>query len=117
MKQIQLREDQKGWDSNQDSSGKLISGGVSRVTYLDENGVIHESTGREHLEELCNNANEAKLQQTSDTTFMTGALQDDGGWLGIGPAVCMMWDGTYEPPRKWMSTWYTKKLIKQSRRN
>jgi hypothetical protein len=78
--------------------GKLRSGGVSRVTYLDENGVVHESTGREHLEYLCNKANEAKLQQTAGTPFTTGALQEDVGWVVIGPAVCMMLDGTYEPP-------------------
>jgi hypothetical protein len=42
--------------------------------YLDENGVVHESTGREHIEEL---SNEAKHQQTSDTTFIAGALQED----------------------------------------
>jgi hypothetical protein len=65
----------------------LRSGGVSRVTYLDKNGVIHESTGREHLEELCNKANEAKLQQTADTPFMAGDLQEDVGWVGIGPTV------------------------------
>jgi hypothetical protein len=91
--------------------GKFLSGGVSRVTYLDENGVVHESTGREHIEELCNKANEETLQQTEDTTFMTGALQEDVGWLGIGPSVCMMLDGTYEPPEEVDE--YTKKLIKQ----
>jgi hypothetical protein len=32
--------------------GKLRSGVVCRVTYLDENGVVQESTGNEHLEEL-----------------------------------------------------------------
>jgi hypothetical protein len=62
--------------------------------------MIHESTGREHLEELCNNANEAKLQQTADTPFTTGAIQEDVGWLGIDPSVCMMLDGTYEPPEE-----------------
>jgi hypothetical protein len=87
-KQLRLREDQKRsvtkikivW-------GKLRSGVVSRVTYPDENGVIHESTGREHLEELSNNANEAKPQQTADTTSMTLALQEDVGWIGICPSV------------------------------
>jgi hypothetical protein len=78
--------------------GKLRSGGVSRVTYLEENGVVHESTVRKHLEDLCNKANEAKIQQTADTPFMTRDLQEDVGWVGIGPAVCMMLDGTYEPP-------------------
>jgi hypothetical protein len=58
--------------------------------------VIHESKGRKHIEELCNNVNEAKLQQ-ANTSFTTRALQDDDGWLGIGPVVCMMLDGTYEP--------------------
>jgi hypothetical protein len=43
--------------------------------------VIHESTGREHLEELCNTANEAKIQQTVDTPSITGSLQEDVGWL------------------------------------
>jgi hypothetical protein len=57
----------------------LRSGGISRVTYIEENGVIRESTGREHLEEICNKANEAKLQQIADTLFMTGALQDGVG--------------------------------------
>jgi hypothetical protein len=42
-------------------------------------GVIHESRGREHLEELCNNAHEAKLQQTAETPFMTGSLKEDVG--------------------------------------
>jgi hypothetical protein len=56
------------------------------------------NTGSEHLEELCNNANEAKLQQMTETPFMTGSLQEDVGWLGIGPAVCMMLDVTYDPP-------------------
>jgi hypothetical protein len=77
----------------------------SGSSYLDENGVVHESTGREHLEELCKKANEEKLQQTTDTPLMTGDLQEDVEWLGIGPAVCMMLDGTYNPPpRRWMST-------------
>jgi hypothetical protein len=84
--------------------GKLRSGGVSTVTYLDENGVVHESTGREHREDFCNKANEAKLQQTADTPFLTGALQEDVKWIGIVPSVCMMLDGTYEPPRRWIST-------------
>jgi hypothetical protein len=34
-------------------------------------GGVHESTGKEHLEELCNKANEEKLQQTAETPFMT----------------------------------------------
>jgi hypothetical protein len=85
--------------------GKLRSGGISRVTYLDENGVVHESTGKEHLEDLCNKDNEAKLQQTADTALMTGDLQEDMGWVWIGPSVCMILDGTYDPPpRRWMST-------------
>jgi hypothetical protein len=105
MKKIRLREAQKRSATQiKMIRGKLRSGGVSRVTYLDENGVVHEYTGRENLEEMCNTANEAKLQQTSDTPFMTGALQDDLGWLGIGPSICMMLDGTYDPPRRWMST-------------
>jgi hypothetical protein len=95
--------------------GKLRPGGVSRVTYLDENGVVHESTGRGHLEELCNKANESKLQQTSDTPFMAGALQEDVGWLGTGPALFMMSDGIYEPPEKVDE--YTKKLIKHFQQN
>jgi hypothetical protein len=79
---------------------RLRLGGVSRVTYLDDNGVVHESLGRENLEELYNKANEAKPQQTSDTPFMTVTLQEDVGWLGIGPSVCMMLDGTYDPPKE-----------------
>jgi hypothetical protein len=91
MKQLRMRESQKiSATQIKMVRGKLRSGGVSRVTYLDENDVVHESTGREHLEDLCNKANEVKLQQT--------ALQEDVGWVGIGPAVCMMLDGTYEPP-------------------
>jgi hypothetical protein len=73
--------------------------------------VVHESTGRERIEELCNKANESKLQQTADTPFMTGDLQEDMGWVGIVPAVCMMLDGTYDPPKEVDE--YTKKLIKQ----
>jgi hypothetical protein len=97
--------------------GKLRSGGISRVTYLDENGVVRESTGREHLEELCNKANEVKLQQTADTPFMTGALKEDVVWVGICPAVCMMLDGTYDPPPPEEVDEYTKTLIKQFRKN
>jgi hypothetical protein len=67
--------------------------------------VVHESTGREHLEELCNKANKTKLQHTTDNHFMTG----------IGPAVCMMFDGAYEPPEEVDE--YTKKLINQFRQN
>jgi hypothetical protein len=67
--------------------------------------VVHESTGRENLEDLCNKANASKLQQTADTPFMTGSLQEDVEWVGIGPAVCMILDGTYDPPpRRWTST-------------
>jgi hypothetical protein len=44
---------------------------------------------------------------------MQGALQEDVEWLGIGPSVCMMLDGTYEPPEEVDE--YTKKLIKQFR--
>jgi hypothetical protein len=72
MKQLRLREAQKRSATQiKTVRGNLRSGGVSRVTYLDENGVVHESTGREHLEELCNKANESKLQQTYDTPFVT----------------------------------------------
>jgi hypothetical protein len=49
--------------------------------------VIRESTGREHLDELCKKSNEAKLQQSAYTPFMKGALQEDVGWIWIGPAV------------------------------
>jgi hypothetical protein len=111
-RQLRLREDQKlSVTQIKMVGGKLQSGGVSRVTYLEKNGVVHESTGREHLEELCNKAKKAKLQQKSDTPFMTGALQEDVVLLGIGPAVCMMLDGTYDPPEEVDE--YTKKLIKQ----
>jgi hypothetical protein len=116
MKQLILRELQKiSATQIKMVRGKLRSGGVSRVTYLDDNGVVHEPIGRGHLEDLCNKANEAKLQQTADTTFMTGAIQEDVGWVGIGPAVCMMLDGTYEPSEEVDE--YTKKLIKQFRKN
>jgi hypothetical protein len=51
MKQLRLREAQKR-SSKQIKivRGKLRSGGVYIVTYLEENGVVHESTGRGHLE-------------------------------------------------------------------
>jgi hypothetical protein len=116
MKQLRLRYSQK-LPATQIKMvrGKLRSGGVSRVTYLDENGVVHESTGREHLEDLCNKANEEKLQQTANTPFMKGALQEYVRWLGIGPALCMMLDITYEPPEEVDE--YTNKLIKQFRKN
>jgi hypothetical protein len=93
-KKLRLREDQK-WSATQIKMvrGKLRSGSISRVTYIDENGLVHESTGREHLDELCKKANEEKLQQTSDMPFITGALQEDVGWLGICPVICMMLDG------------------------
>jgi hypothetical protein len=77
--------------------------------------MVHESTGREHVEDLCNKANEAKLQHTAVTPFMTGDLQEDVGWVGIGPSVCMMLDGTYDPPEEMDE--YTKKLITQFRQN
>jgi hypothetical protein len=60
--------------------------------------VVHEPTGSENIEELCNKANEVKLQQAADTNFITGALQEDVGWLGICPSVFMMLDGIYDPP-------------------
>jgi hypothetical protein len=118
MKQLRLRESQKrSYTQIKMVLGKLRSGGISRVTYLDENGMVHESTGSEHLEDMCNNANEAKLQHTADTPFMTGDLQEDVGWVGKGkgPSVCMMLDGTYKQPEEVEK--YTKKLIKQFRKN
>jgi hypothetical protein len=116
MKQIRLREAQKlSATQIKMVRGKLRSGGVFRVTYLDENRVVHESTGREHLKDLCNKDDEEKLQQTSDTPFMTVALQDNVVWLWTGPAVCMMLDGTYEPPEEVDE--YTKKMINQFRQN
>jgi hypothetical protein len=115
LKQLRLREAQKRSATQIKMVwGKLQSGRVFRVTYLDENWVVFESTGREHIEDLCNKANKAKLQQTADTPFMTGALQEDVGWEGIFPAVCMMLDGTYEPREEVDE--YTKKLIKQFRK-
>jgi hypothetical protein len=115
-KQLRMRESQKRSATQiKMVRGKMLSGGVSRVNYLDENGVVHESTGREHIEDLCNKANKAKLQQTADTPFTTGDLQEDVGWVGICPAVCMMLDGTYEPPEEVDE--YTKKLIKQFQKN
>jgi hypothetical protein len=115
-KQLRLRETQRQSATQiKIFRGKMQLGGFSRATYLDKKGVVRESTGREHLEDLCNKANEAKLQQISATPFMKGALQEDVGWLGISPAVCMMLDGTYDPPEKVDE--YTKKLIKQFRKN
>jgi hypothetical protein len=47
MKKLRLRESQKRSATQiKMVRGKLRSGGVSRVTYLDENGVVHESTVR-----------------------------------------------------------------------
>jgi hypothetical protein len=46
---------------------------------------------------------------------MKGSLQEDVGWVGIGPSVCMMLDGTYDPPEEVYE--YTKKMIKQLRQN
>jgi hypothetical protein len=48
---------------------------------------------------------------------VTGALQEDVGWLGIGPAIRIMFDGTYDPPPPEEVDEYTKKLIKQFRQN
>jgi hypothetical protein len=65
MKQLRLIESQKQSATQiKMVLGKFRSGGVSKVTYLDKNGVFHESTGREHIEEMCNKANKVKLQQT-----------------------------------------------------
>jgi hypothetical protein len=76
MKQLRLREAQEQYVTQiKMFRGKLQSGGVSSFTYLDENGVVRESTGREHLEEFCNKAKKSKLQQTVDTPFMIGVLQ------------------------------------------
>jgi hypothetical protein len=77
--------------------------------------VVHESTGREHLEDLCNKSNNAKFKQTEETPFTTGALQEDVVWVGIGPAVCMILDGTYEPLDEVDES--TKKMIKQFQQN
>jgi hypothetical protein len=45
MNQLRLRESQKRSATQiKMVRGKLRSGGASRVTYLDENGVVHEST-------------------------------------------------------------------------
>jgi hypothetical protein len=91
MKRLRLRESQKRSATQiKMVRGKLRSGGVSRLTYLDENGVVHEYTGREHLEDRYNKANQEKLQHTVNTPFMTGAIQEDVGWLGIGSSVCMI---------------------------
>jgi hypothetical protein len=47
MNQLRLREAQKRSATQINMfRDKLRSGGVSRVMYLDENGVVHESTGR-----------------------------------------------------------------------
>jgi hypothetical protein len=46
---------------------------------------------------------------------MTGALQEDVGWLGMGPSVRMMLDSTCEPPGEVDE--YAKKMIKQFRQN
>jgi hypothetical protein len=35
-----------------------------------------------------------------DTPFTTRFLQEEVGWLGIGPSLCMMLDGTYDPPNE-----------------
>jgi hypothetical protein len=92
MKQLRLREAQRRSDTQiKMVTGKLRSEGDSRVTYLEENGVVHESTGREHLVELRNNINEEKLQQTADTPVVTVALQS-------------VWTAPMTPRRKWMST-------------
>jgi hypothetical protein len=42
--------------------------------------------------------------------------KQDVGWIEIGPAVCMLLDGTYDPPPDDVDE-YTKKLIKQFRKN
>jgi hypothetical protein len=47
---------------------------------------------------------------------MIGALQEDVGWLGVGPSVCMMLDGTYAPPPEEVDE-YTKKMINQFQKN
>jgi hypothetical protein len=59
---------------------------------------MQESTSQAHLGSLCNEANENKIKQAQGTPFMIPPLSDEVGWLGVGPPVCMMLDGTYETP-------------------
>jgi hypothetical protein len=63
IKQLQLREEKQCLATQIKAIwNKLQLGGVSRVTYIDEQGILQESMGREHLELLCNSANEDKIK-------------------------------------------------------
>jgi hypothetical protein len=95
--------------------GKLGDSGVLSVSYCLEDGLIIETTDWYSIEQCFIKANEAKLHHAQDTHFMVEPMASEVGWLGIGPKVCQMLGGTYEPPEGVDDA--TRLLIEQFCRN
>jgi hypothetical protein len=95
--------------------GKLGGSGVSSVSYRLEDGTIKETMDRSSMDQCFIRANEAKIKQAQDTPFMVEPMVSEVGWLGIGPKVCQMLEGTYDPLEDVDDA--IRLLIEQFRRN
>ena len=78
--------------------GKVNGGGLTSVTVTDDNGIVHEYTEKDDIEQACHNENRAKFSQTRNTPAMTGTLAADLGFDGTSEACKEILCGTYTPP-------------------
>jgi hypothetical protein len=88
---------------------------VSSVSYRLEDGTIKETMDRSSMDQCFIRANEAKIKQAQDTPFMVEPMVSEVGWLGIGPKVCQILEGMYDPPKGVDGA--TRLFIEQFRRN
>jgi hypothetical protein len=95
--------------------GKLGGSGVASVSYRLDDITIKETMDRSSMEKCFIRENESKIKQAQDTPFLVEPMVSEVGWIGIGPKVCQMLEGAYDPPEGVDDA--TRLIIEQFRKN
>jgi hypothetical protein len=90
---------------------KVLGGGVTKISLLNQNGEWEETTDKENIEKGCATENAKKYRQTEATPLMQGQLAEDIGYLGDTNAAQQILDGVYETPQG--TNQYTREFIQQ----
>ena len=77
---------------------KVLGGGVTKISLLNQEGEWEEVTNKKSIEKGCAIENENKYRQTETTPCMTGQIVKDIGYLGNTESAQQILDGTYISP-------------------
>ena len=90
---------------------KVLGGGVTKISLLNQQGTWEEITDKEKIERGCAIENASKYRQTENTPCMQGQLAKDLGYLGDTDSAQQILEGNYTPPDG--TSQYTTEYINQ----